>query len=67
MSNMARIIDESTRIIDVDFGSVETNTTRPVGTFEPATSVYGRNGADELLLTIPGAVSYTHLTLPTKA
>ena len=46
---MARIIDKDTRLIDVDFGPVETNVTRLEGSFGPTTVQYTKNGVDQII------------------
>jgi len=46
---MARIIDKDTRLIDVDFGPVETNVTRLEGSFGPTAVQYTKNGVDQII------------------
>lgn len=50
---MARIIDKDTRLIDVDFGPVETNVNRDVATTRPASVSYDRNGTDQIIFSAP--------------
>jgi len=46
---MARIIDKDTRLIDVDFGPVQTDVTRLEGSFGPTTVQYTKNGVDQII------------------
>ena len=46
---MARIIDKDTRLIDVDFGPVETNVGRLAGEFRPTSVTYSKNGVDQII------------------
>lgn len=46
---MARIIDKDTRLIDVDFGPVETFAIRSEGSFDPTFIQYSKNGVDQII------------------
>ena len=46
---MARIIDKDTRLIDVDFGPVETNVGREAGAYGPTSVTYSKNGVDQII------------------
>ena len=46
---MARIIDKDTRLIDVDFGPVDTVVGRDVGSTTPTFVQYNRNGVDQII------------------
>ena len=46
---MARIIDKDTRLIDVDFGPVETVAVRLEGSYEPTSIQYLKNGVDQII------------------
>lgn len=46
---MARIIDKDTRLIDVDFGPVETVVNRLEGSFGPTSVQYNKNGVDQII------------------
>jgi len=46
---MARIIDKDTRLIDVDFGPVDTIVGREGGSFGPTSVQYNKNGVDQII------------------
>ena len=46
---MARIIDKDTRLIDVDFGPVETFSIREQNAYEPTFIQYSKNGVDQII------------------
>lgn len=46
---MARIIDKDTRLIDVDFGPVETYAVRLEGSYDPTFIQYSKNGVDQII------------------
>ena len=58
---MARIIDKDTWLIDIDFGPITVNTTRPGLATEPDSVTVGLSGAKQLLradgTTVPGPTS----------
>jgi len=53
---MARILDASTRIIDIDLGSVNENSTRAAGARSATTVTFAQNGASEILASIPATL-----------
>lgn len=59
---MARILDKDTRLIDIDFGGIESSVTRLPTEPNPATATLTGNGRSELLNELPataaGAGSY---------
>lgn len=50
---MARIIDKDTRLIDVDFGPVETSITREIAALDPTAVSYTKNGTGQLIYSAP--------------
>lgn len=59
---MARIIDEDTRIIDIDFGPVDVGLGRDADSSNPTTLTFELNGVDQIIANVPaiqaGAGSY---------
>lgn len=50
---MPRIVDKDTRIIDVDFGTVNVTMNRSAGIFNPDAVVFEGNGVSQILNSIP--------------
>jgi len=53
VKKLAQIVDENTRIIDVDFGTLQTQIGRTADSADPTSVVLALNGTSDLLTSVP--------------